>query len=117
MVRGVRHPWPSVLFVGLLLLAYEGGLAWWAQHRGEAPPRCGVEQWLRYGCVAAGVAFVCPVLPLVVISPLVLAAVLAWPRRPASVGAALLGIIGESLCAALVLWIVSRNFGWLCERC
>src|ERR1700693_4788865 len=48
-----HHPWPCLLFLLPLLLAYEGGVLWLGGTQPEAL-RNGADTWLRWGLEAVG---------------------------------------------------------------
>jgi membrane protease YdiL (CAAX protease family) len=102
-----RHPWPCLLFLLPLLIAYESGVVW----LGGAHPetlRNGLDAWLRWGLEASGVQ------PLY-LPPGVIAAVFLvwgvhqWAQRPADLGGVVIGMAIESLLFALGLWVLSQG--------
>ena len=48
-----RHPWPCLVFLMPLLLAYEGGLFWYGGQQTEVL-RNGADTWLHSGLTALG---------------------------------------------------------------
>jgi hypothetical protein len=102
------------VFVGLLLLSYEGG-RWWLERHGELIERCGAEVWLIWLGNQSGVAWA-PLVPGGTLGVLLLASLMRWSQRPVALWPTLLVIVVESLCAALMLWWISRNFDLLCQR-
>lgn len=111
---GGRHPWPNVWFVGLLLLLYEGG-RWWLVRRGEEPPHCGVELWWHWLSDSYALPAV-QWLPVATLGLLLLASLWRWKQRPPGVLRLLLVMCLESICAAVLLWWIGRNFELLCQR-
>jgi hypothetical protein len=113
-VRSTRHPWPSLLFVLPLLIAYEAGVAVLGGPHPEQL-RNGADNWLRVGLTRVGISWVW--LPPVVL--LVLLGSWAWRRRydrPNEVLAVLSGMILESVALAIGLWGISRTLGPLLEH-
>lgn len=113
-LRSTRHPWPSLLFVLPLLIAYEAGVAVLGGPHPEQL-RNGADNWLRVGLTRVGISWVW--LPPVVL--LTLMAVGTWKRRqdrPNEVLAVLSGMILESVALAIGLWGVSRALGPLLEQ-
>jgi hypothetical protein len=113
-LRATRHPWPSLLFVLPLLIAYEAGVAVLGGPHPEQL-RNGADNWLRVGLTRVGISWIW--LPPVVL--LSLMAVWTWKRRydrPNEVLAVLSGMILESVALALGLWSVSRALGPLLEH-
>ena len=102
-----RHPWPSLLFLLPLLLAYEGGVVWLGGAHPDAL-RNGLDAWLRWGLEASGVQ---PLyFPPAVIA--VLFAVRSWLRRadrPVDLLGVLIGMAIESVLFALGLWALSQG--------
>jgi hypothetical protein len=105
-VSATRHPWPCLVFVFPLLVAYEVGVLLLGGDRPETV-RNGADHWVRWGLGAAGV-------PLSWLPPALLAAVFvlwAWGRRgdrPDDLGSVLSGMALESVSFALGLWGLSR---------
>lgn len=113
-LRSTRHPWPSLLFVLPLLIAYEAGVAVLGGPHPEQL-RNGADNWLRVGLTRVGISWIW--LPPVVL--LSLMTVWTWRRRydrPNEVLAVLSGMILESVALALGLWSVSRALGPLLEH-
>ena len=108
-LRATRHPWPSLLFVLPLVIAYEAGVAVLGGPHPEHL-RNGADNWLRVGLTHLGISWVW--LPPAVL--LALMAVWTWKRRyerPNEVIAILSGMILESVAYAIGLWGVSRRWG------
>jgi hypothetical protein len=109
-----RHPWPCLLFVLPMLLAYEGGVL----SLGGAHPetlRNGADHWLRCGLDALGVSLFW--LPPALLTFLFL--VWAWHRsgdRPGDLVGVLSGMVLESVAFALGLWGLSRALSPLLEH-
>ena len=113
-LRSTRHPWPSLLFVLPLLIAYEAGVAVLGGPHPEHL-RNGADNWMRVGLMHVGISWIW--LPPVVLSALMV--VWAWKRRhdrPNEVLAVLSGMILESVALAIGLWGVSRALGPLLEH-
>jgi hypothetical protein len=113
-LRSTRHPWPSLLFVLPLLIAYEAGVALLGGPHPEQL-RNGADNWLRVGLMRVGISWVW-------LPPAVLLALLGlwtWRRRgdrPNEVLAVLSGMILESVSLAIGLWGISRALGPLLEQ-
>ncbi len=113
-VRSTRHPWPSLLFVLPLLIAYEAGVAVLGGPHPEHL-RNGADNWLRVGLMRVGISWVW-------LPPAVLLALLSlwtWRRRndrPNEVLTVLSGMILESVSLAIGLWGISRALGPLLEQ-
>ncbi|HTU20375.1 MAG TPA: CPBP family glutamic-type intramembrane protease [Gemmataceae bacterium] len=113
-LRATRHPWPSLLFVLPLVIAYEVGVAVLGGPHPEHL-RNGADNWLRVGLTHLGISWVW--LPPAVL--LALMAVWTWSQRderPNEVIAVLSGMILESVAYAIGLWGVSRALGPLLEH-
>ncbi len=113
-LRSTRHPWPSLLFVLPLVIAYEAGVAVLGGPHPENL-RNGADNWLRVGLTRMGISWVW-------LPPAVLLALMAfwtWKRReerPNEVLAVLSGMILESVAFAIGLWAVSRALGPMLEE-
>lgn len=113
-LRSTRHPWPCLLFVLPLVLAYESGVVMLGGPHPENL-RNGADNWLRVGLMRLGISWVW--LPPVIL--LALMAVWTWKRRderPNEVFAVLSGMLLESVAYAIGLWGVSRALGPLLEQ-
>jgi membrane protease YdiL (CAAX protease family) len=113
-LRSTRHPWPCLLFVLPLVLAYEGGVTVLGGPHPETL-RNGADNWLRVGLTRLGISWVW--LPPAVL--LALMVIWTWNRRhdrPNEVFSVLSGMILESVACAIGLWGVSRALGPLLER-
>jgi hypothetical protein len=113
-LRSTRHPWPCLLFVLPLVLAYESGVIVLGGPHPENL-RNGADNWLRVGLMRLGISWVW--LPPVVL--LTLMFVWAWKRRhdrPNEVFAVLSGMLLESVAYAIGLWGISRALGPLLEQ-
>jgi hypothetical protein len=101
-----RHPWPCLLFVLPMLIAYEIGVLSLGGLHPETI-RNGADHWLRSALVVVGVRYVW-------VPPLVLSVVFAfwaWKRRedrPGDIIGVLSGMVLESIIFALGLWALSR---------
>ena len=103
------HPWPCLVFLLPLLLAYEAGVLW----LGGAQPdvlRNGADAWLRWGLEAFGLhqLYWAPVLIVVIFLGW------SWTRRwdrPEKVAAVCRGMVIESLIFAVGLFGLSRALG------
>ncbi len=113
-LRATRHPWPCLLFVLPLVIAYEGGVALLGGPHPENL-RNGADNWLRVGLTRVGISWVW--LPPAVLLALLVA--WTWTRRherPLELLAVLSGMVLESVAFAIGLWGVSRALGPLLEE-
>jgi membrane protease YdiL (CAAX protease family) len=113
-LRATRHPWPCLLFVLPLVVAYEAGVAMLGGPHPENL-RNGADNWLRVGLTRVGISWVW--LPPAVL--LALMVVWAWGRRqerPNEILAVLSGMVLESVAFAIGLWAVSRALGPMLEQ-
>lgn len=100
-LRATRHPWPCLLFLLPLLIAYEAGV-WWLGGAESEALRNGVDAWLRWLLLRFG-------LPAMYWPPVLIAVVFliaSWLRRhdrPDDVPGVTLGIAVESVVFALLL--------------
>jgi hypothetical protein len=106
-LAATRHPWPCLLFLLPLLLAYEAGVVWLG---GTQPDtlRNGADTWLRWGLHSFGLGqlYGLPVLLLVLFFTW------AWLRRqdrPPDLAGLWLGMALESVALALLLWGLCRG--------
>jgi membrane protease YdiL (CAAX protease family) len=109
-----RHPWPCLLFLLPLLLAYEVGVLWLGGTQPDAL-RNGADAWMRWGLEAFGVGQLYGVPGLI----LVVFGVWSWLRRgdrPKDVAGVCVAMAGESALFALGLWGISRGLGPLLDR-
>jgi hypothetical protein len=105
-LRATRHPWPCLLFLVPLLIAYEVGVLYLGGPHPETV-RNGADHWLRCALEVIGLRFFW-VPPLVLV---VAFAVWAYWRRedsPPDMGGVLCGMVLESITFALGLWVVCR---------
>ncbi len=107
--QATRHPWPSLLFLLPLLLAYEAGIFWLGGPQPDAM-RNGADAWLHWGLQTVGVHFA--------YAPPALLAVffLAWSyaardKRPQDLVGVVTGMVIEAVFFALGLWGLSRALG------
>jgi membrane protease YdiL (CAAX protease family) len=109
-----RHPWPCLLFVLPLLVAYEAAVLTLGGEQADSV-RNGADYWLRYALARIGLRFFW-------LPPTVLALVFvvrSWRERkdrPADLPGALSGMLLESVVFALGLWVISRVLGPLLLR-
>jgi hypothetical protein len=105
-VPATRHPWPCLLFILPMLVAYEAGVLYLGGPHPETI-RNGADHWLRSALLVMGVRFFW-------VPPLVLSLVFAgwtWRRRrdrPGDLVGVLSGMVLESITFALGLWALSR---------
>jgi hypothetical protein len=113
-LRATRHPWPCLLFVLPLVLAYESGVVMLGGPHPENL-RNGADNWLRVGLMRLGISWVW--LPPAILVALMV--VWTWKRRherPNEVFAILSGMVLESVAYAIGLWGVSRALGPMLEQ-
>jgi membrane protease YdiL (CAAX protease family) len=113
-LRSTRHPWPSLLFVLPLVLAYEAGVALLGGPHPENL-RNGADNWLRVGLTRLGISWVW--LPPAIL--LALMAVWTWRRRqdrPNEILAVVSGMVLESVAFAIGLWAISRALGPMLQQ-
>ena len=103
-LAAVRHPWPSFIFVVLVLAAYEIGVAWLSPANGPSI-RAGVELWMREWLKYAEP---CPplVIPATLIFLLVLWTLWKWNDRPNRMLVPLIGIVVEGIAFGFGLWVL-----------
>jgi membrane protease YdiL (CAAX protease family) len=112
-LRATRHPWPCLLFLAPLLVAYEVGVI----SLGGAHPeflRNGADTWLRQGLSSVGMKqyYWAPILLIVL---LILWNLRRWSDRPTDLISVLSGMALESVAFALALWGISRGLGPLVD--
>jgi hypothetical protein len=105
-LRSTRHPWPCLVFLLPLLIAYEVGVVCLGGPNPETV-RNGADHWMRTALGGIGVhVFWLP--------PVLLAVGFAawswskWEKRPKDLVGVLSGMVLESIAFALGLWAVSR---------
>jgi hypothetical protein len=100
------HPWPCLLFLLPLLIAYEAGIVWLGGAHPEAL-RNGADTWLRWGLQASG-------MPSLYVAPgLIVGVFLVWSwlrsyDRPENVGLVCSGMACESALLAMGLLKASQ---------
>lgn len=105
--RSTKHPWPMLVFLLPLLLAYEGGVLLLGGAQPDAL-RNGADAWLRWGLEAFGLN------PMVVAPGLVAVTIFVWSLwrkddRPKSLGGVCLGMLLECFLFAVALWGLSHG--------
>ena len=106
--RATKHPWPTLLLLLPLLVAYECGIVWLG---GSNPDtlRNGADAWLRWGLEAFG-------LNQMIVAPALVAVlfiVWSWLRRfdrPQALFSICSGMLLECFLFALALWGLSHGF-------
>jgi Type II CAAX prenyl endopeptidase Rce1-like len=108
-----RHPWPCLLFLLPLLLAYEGGVLWMGGAHTEVL-RPGADAWLHLGLQAFGLTHAYWT-PLVILGLLVGWSFVRRRDRPKDTLGTCSGMAIESVLFALGLWSVSRGLNPLLD--
>jgi membrane protease YdiL (CAAX protease family) len=112
--QSTRHPWPCLLFLMPLLLAYEGGVMWLSEAQGEAL-RTGTDSWLRWVLQEFGLGAMCfP--PIIIGAIFIIWNSLRLADRPRDAMGIWLGMAVESVAFALVLWGLGRLQDPLLEK-
>jgi membrane protease YdiL (CAAX protease family) len=113
-LRATRHPWPCLLFVLPLLVAYEVGVEKLGGGQPEAL-RNGADNWLRCGLGFLGLSspWLPPAVLLVVFT---LWSLRRWADRPFDLVSVLSGMALESITFALGLWLISRGVAPLLDQ-
>jgi hypothetical protein len=102
-----RHPWPCLLFLLPLLVAYEGGIVWLGGANPDAH-RNGADAWLRWALESLGL----PPLywpPAVIATVFVLWSFFRFADRPEDLLGVVTGMGIESVVFALGLWGISQG--------
>jgi hypothetical protein len=113
-LQATRHPWPCLVFVLPMLVAYEAGVLLLGGPNPETA-RNGADHWLRIGLRVIGLRFFW-------VPPALLAVVfLVWVvcrrgDRPGDLQNVLIGMVLESVSYALGLWAISRLLAPLLVR-
>jgi membrane protease YdiL (CAAX protease family) len=105
-VSATRHPWPCLVFVLPLLVAYEAGVLFLGGPHPETI-RNGADHWLRCALGIVGVRFFW-VPPTVLAITFITWTARRWKDRPGDLVGVLSGMILESVTFALGLWAISR---------
>ncbi len=102
--QATRHPWPCLLFLLPLMVAYEGGILLLG---GTEELRTGTDTWLRWTLQLIGLRalFWLPATILVVFFAWTCR---RWGDRPADTVGVWVGMATESVVFALLLWGLSR---------
>jgi hypothetical protein len=113
-LAAVRHPWPCLVFVVLVLAAYEAGVHLLAPASGQSI-RAGLDLWLREWLTQFEP---CP--PIIIPATLVfiLVAWSLWKRneRPDRLAIPVIGIALEGIVFGFILWAVCVNAPFLLEQ-
>ncbi len=113
-LRATRHPWPCLLFLLPLLLAYEAGVLWLGGTHPEAL-RNGADSWLRWTLDGFGLSHLYLPPALIVVVFLIWSWLRRWDRPYDCVGL-WIGMVMESAGFALGLWGLSRGLGPFLDR-
>src|SRR5271155_2909938 len=90
-----RHPWPCLLFLLPLLVAYEAGVIWLGGPQPEAL-RNGADAWVRWGLGSFGFPqFYCA--PALIVAALLFWSVLRLWDRPEKMVSIWIGMTAESV--------------------
>src|SRR5688500_16846788 len=107
--QATRHPWPSLVFLLPLLLAYEGGVLWLGGTDPEAL-RNGADAWVRWGLTRLGLPHAC--WPPALIAVFFLGwSLLRRGDKPYDLVGVVSGMGIETVFFALGLWGLSRALG------
>lgn len=104
---GARHPWPCLLFMLPLLVAYEGGVMCLGGPHPESV-RNGADHWLRHGLEMLGLRFFW-IPPTVLVLVFLMRAWRQRRERPIDLPGTLSGMTLESVGFALGLWALSLS--------
>jgi membrane protease YdiL (CAAX protease family) len=113
-LRSTRHPWPCLLFVLPLVLAYEAGVVVLGGPHPENL-RNGADNWLRVGLTRVGISWVW-LPPAVLLALMVIWTFGRRQERPNEILAVLSGMVLESVAFAIGLWGISRALGPMLEQ-
>jgi len=113
-LRATRHPWPCLMFLFPLLLAYELGVIFIGGADANAL-RNGADVWVRRSLNWYGIDQIW-VPPLVLLLVLFVWTWWRWSDRPREPLAACFGMAIESAVFAGLLFLVSRNFRFLVDQ-
>lgn len=101
-----RHPWPCLLFLAPLFVAYEAGVLWLA--RDEEIHRTGVDYWIRWVLESIGLPTMFW-LPAFIVSALFFWALKREHDRPRQVLTVLPGMAVESIAFGVLLVALGRT--------
>ena len=101
-----RHPWPCLVFLLPLLLAYETGVVFLGGPYPETI-RNGADHWLRCALGYFGIRFFW-VPPVLLVATFLYLTLRNWSNRPADLLNIVSGMVLESVTFALGLWALSR---------
>jgi hypothetical protein len=109
-----RHPWPCLLFLFPLLVAYEVGVIW------LGGPQCtvlrnGADTWLRWALEGVGLDQMY-VAPALILLGLIVWTVARRADRPGDLLNTWVGMAVESFLFAMGLWALSRGLGPFLDR-
>src|SRR5438046_228840 len=105
--EATRHPWPSLLFVLPLLLAYELGVVLLDGPRGDQV-RNGADAFVRWLLQATGLEQFFWA-PLLFLAGMVAWNWSRWRERPPDLAATCSGMAVESVAYALLLWALGKE--------
>jgi len=108
-LSATRHPWPSLVFLLPLLLAYEAGVLLLGGPQPDAL-RNGADAWMRWGLDSFGLHQLYWA-PGLIIGIFLGSSWLRFWDKPEGVPAVCLGMAVESVLFALGLWAMSRELG------
>ncbi len=112
-LAATRHPWPCLLFMLPLLVAYEAGVLWLGGAQPEAL-RNGADTWLRWGLESLGIQqFYCA--PALIVVVFIGWSLLRRWDRPDNLLGVWVGMAFESVVFTLGLWGLSRELGPLLD--
>jgi membrane protease YdiL (CAAX protease family) len=108
-IAATRHPWPCLLFLLPLLIAYECGVFWVGGTQAETL-RNGADTWLRWGLEAFGLRQLYAA-PVLVVAVFLIQSVVRRHDPPRDMAGVCLGMAIESVVFAVALWGLSRSVG------
>jgi Type II CAAX prenyl endopeptidase Rce1-like len=108
-----RHPWACFLFLLPLVAAYELGVLWIGGSNAQGL-RNGADIWLRWFLERYGFGQLWAV-PLLVLGLFLVRSAFGAKDRPTKPVSTVFGMFVESVCYAVLLWGISRNFRPLME--
>ncbi|QVL34676.1 CPBP family intramembrane metalloprotease [Telmatocola sphagniphila] len=107
-LRSTHHPWPCLLFLLPLLVAYEFGVFYLGGAQADAM-RNGADSWIRWGLQYFGVREFLAA-PILILAVFLLWTFFKWSERPEDTLGIIFTMIFESIGYGLGLWCISQAF-------